>query len=321
MSQAKKQHYVPKFYLKNFSINSNRKTIQCLDKVNLRSHISNFKVIAQEEKFNESDSQDIEDNLSKIENDASKLINNFLDNPKYKRLNSEPFKLKLAYFILIQLIRTKEVRNMPIDGINSLKSYMSNKHDLKDSEIKKFNQLLNKDEIKEAHLDFIQDDNLDLLEGIFCKKWILLKNQTSMNFWTSDNPVVKYNPYGNLGLIIDGIQLFFPLSPKFSLCILDPFCYSNFKEYKEFDILDGFNNIKKAGLSKITDINDVKFVNSLQIKYSTEYVFSCENEFEENGKIKQWICDVIEESSNESKVKTEEVKTNLDGKLFRQHYS
>ena len=69
---------------------------------------------------------------------------------------------------------------------------MSNKHDLKDSEIKKFNQLLNKDEIKEAHLDFIQDDNLDLLEGIFCKKWILLKNQTSMNFWTSDNPVVKY---------------------------------------------------------------------------------------------------------------------------------
>lgn len=187
MSQAKKQHYVPKFYLKNFSINSNRKTIQCLDKVNLRSHISNFKVIAQEEKFNESDSQDIEDNLSKIENDASKLINNFLDNPKYKRLNSEPFKLKLAYFILIQLIRTKEVRNRPIDGINSLKSYMSNKHDLKDSEIKKFNQLLNKDEIKEAHLDFIQDDNLDLLEGIFCKKWILLKNQTSMNFWTSDN--------------------------------------------------------------------------------------------------------------------------------------
>lgn len=321
MSQAKKQHYVPKFYLKNFSINSNRKTIQCLDKVNLRSHISNFKVIAQEEKFNESDSQDIEDNLSKIENDASKLINNFLDNPKYKRLNSEPFKLKLAYFILIQLIRTKEVRNRPIDGINSLKSYMSNKHDLKDSEIKKFNQLLNKDEIKEAHLDFIQDDNLDLLEGIFCKKWILLKNQTSMNFWTSDNPVVKYNPYGNLGLIIDGIQLFFPLSPKFSLCILDPFCYSNFKEYKEFDILDGFNNIKKAGLSKITDINDVKFVNSLQIKYSTEYVFSCENEFEEKGKIKQWICDVIEESSNESKVKTEEVKTNLDGKLFRQHYS
>lgn len=321
MSQAKKQHYVPKFYLKNFSINSNRKTIQCLDKVNLRSHISNFKVIAQEEKFNESDSQDIEDNLSKIENDASKLINNFLDNPKYKRLNSEPFKLKLAYFILIQLIRTKEVRNRPIDGINSLKSYMSNKHDLKDSEIKKFNQLLNKDEIKEAHLDFIQDDNLDLLEGIFCKKWILLKNQTSMNFWTSDNPVVKYNPYGNLGLIIDGIQLFFPLSPKFSLCILDPSCYSNFKEYKEFDILDGFNNIKKAGLSKITDINDVKFVNSLQIKYSTEYVFSYENEFEENGKIKQWICDVIEESSNESKVKTEEVKTNLDGKLFRQHYS
>ena len=135
------------------------------------------------------------------------------------------------------------------------------------------------------------------------------------------NAPTSYNPYGNLGLIIDGIQLFFPLSPKFSLCILDPFCYSNFKEYKEFDILDGFNNIKKAGLSKITDINDVKFVNSLQIKYSTEYVFSCENEFEENGKIKQWICDVIEESSNESKVKTEEVKTNLDGKLFRQHYS
>lgn len=83
----------------------------------------------------------------------------------------------------------------------------------------------------------------------------------------------------NLGVIVEGIQLFFPLSPKFCLCILDPFCYSNFKEYKEFDILDGFNNLKKAGLSKITDINDEKFINALQIKYSTEHVFSCENEF------------------------------------------
>lgn len=64
-----------------------------------------------------------------------------------------------------------------------------------------------------------------------------IKESNFYEFWTSDNPVVKYNPYGNLGLIIDGIQLFFPLSPKFSLCILDPFCYSNFKEYKEFDIL------------------------------------------------------------------------------------
>lgn len=273
MSQAKKQHYVPRFYLKNFSINSNRKTIQCLDKINLRSHISDFGPIAQEEKFNESEFQDIEDDLSKIENNAGYLINNFLDDPKYKRLNSEPFKLKLAYFILIQLIRTKEIRNRPIDGINSLKSYMADKYDLKDFEIEKYDQLLNKEEIKEAHLDFIQDDNLDLLEGIFCKKWILLKNQTSMNFWTSDNPVVKYNPYGNLGLIVEGIQLFFPLSPKFCLCILNPFCYSNFKEYKEFDIVDGFNNLKKAELSKITDINDVKFINSLQIRYSTEYVF------------------------------------------------
>lgn len=312
MSQAKKQHYVPKFYLKNFSFDSNRKSIQCLDKVNLRCHISNFKAIAQKEKFYESDSQDIEDELSKIEYKASRLINNFLDDPKYKRLNSESFKLKFACFIVIQLIRTEEVRNLMIEGVTSLKEYVSSKYNLRDSEIEKFDQLLNEEEIKEAHIDLIQDNNPELLEGIFCKKWILLKNQTSMNFWTSDNPVVKYNPYGNLGLFVDGIQLFFPLSPKFCLCILDPFCYSNFNETKEFNILDGFNNLKKAELSKITDIEDVKFINSLQIKYSTQYVFSCENEFKDNNEIKQWIYYVIEENSKEPKIKTEEVKTNLN---------
>ena len=182
MSQAKKQHYVPRFYLKNFSINSNRKTIQCLDKINLRSHISDFDSIAQEEKFNESDSQDIEDDLSRIEYNASVIINNFLDNPKYKRLNSDSFKLKLAHFIVLQLIRTKEVRNRPVDAVNSLKSYTLNKYDLKDVEIEKFNQLLNKDEIKEAHLDFIQDGNMELLEGVFCKKMDIIKESNFYEF-------------------------------------------------------------------------------------------------------------------------------------------
>ena len=53
-------------------------------------------------------------------------------------------------------------------------------------------------------------------------KWSILENNTTIPFWTSDHPIVRYNPidfspYGNLGTLCRGIQIFFPLTPKLGI--------------------------------------------------------------------------------------------------------
>ena len=66
-------------------------------------------------------------------------------------------------------------------------------------------------------------------------KWVLTINRSTMPYWTSDNPITRYNPHpedlkSNLGLGDRGIQVFFPLSPTRSLCLCDPEEYAALPE-------------------------------------------------------------------------------------------
>jgi len=57
-------------------------------------------------------------------------------------------------------------------------------------------------------------------------------------YYTSDFPVVKHNdldfgPYGNLGLLTKGIQIYFPLNPWMMLSIVEPSVYPNIPEVSD----------------------------------------------------------------------------------------
>ncbi len=98
-------------------------------------------------------------------------------------------------------------------------------------------------------------------------KLSLFKNRTERPFWTSDHPVNRYNqidarPHGNLGLQSKGITMYFPLTPKLSLCLCDPNVYGWLPSKYE-----------------IVDAENVMHQNSLQVYYSTRYVFSDSKDF------------------------------------------
>ena len=215
MAEYVKQHYVPQFYLKNFSKNKNN--INCLDKIQLKTYSSNIKNIAQEKKFYETSNINIEHDLANIEKNAKKDIDLLLQNKKYNLLKNQKYKFRLAFYTYIQLMRTKFVREDMYNSLMSLKEHIENKYGLDDNLENCFNTILDELEIKESHLEFIMDFDMDIFRLIFTKKWIFLDNKTELNFWTSDNPVVLCNKQGNLGLDIDHIHIFFPLSPKYCL--------------------------------------------------------------------------------------------------------
>jgi hypothetical protein len=104
-------------------------------------------------------------------------------------------------------------------------------------------------------------------EHIARLKWVLTINATTMPYWTSDNPITRYNPHqddlkSNLGLVDRGIQVFFPLSPTRSLCLCDP------EEY--------------AALPEVwttKDVQNVWFENDLQVRTATRFVFANTGDF------------------------------------------
>ena len=104
MPKKKKQHYVPRFYLRNFSLN--KKHINIYNLTNEKIIISgNLKNQCYEPYFYGRDGE-IEEALSQTETHASSLIKNIIVGKRAPTRFSEEHVL-LVLFILMQIGRTK----------------------------------------------------------------------------------------------------------------------------------------------------------------------------------------------------------------------
>jgi hypothetical protein len=95
-------------------------------------------------------------------------------------------------------------------------------------------------------------------------KWIIYRNFTDMPFYISDNPVAQYGQLGKVGLKEKGVEIRFPLSPRYELVIHEPTFL-----YEQYSLLD-INNIH------ILDnlIDNIHQSNDLQIQNSESQVYT-----------------------------------------------
>lgn len=281
MSSHKKQHYVPQFYLRNFDAKIKKNpSIYCFNVLSGDSYINNINKVAQKSYFYESkdDKSNIENNLRDIESEFSKHVRILVKNKNHKYLNTLRIRADLSYFLSLQFIRTEERREFFKSQAKALEDIIP-----KDTETyleyqEWLQEFLSKDNIKEEHLNIIDEFSINLMKYFYYKKWVLLKNKTNLNFWTSDNPVVVFNPYFSEGLGQKHSHIFFPLSPKICLCLCDPNHYTNFLEWKKKDF-DVNLNMLKSNAYKLTEDDGLKFINKLQVKFCTNHVFSKVDDF------------------------------------------
>lgn len=128
-------------------------------------------------------------------------------------------------------------------------------------------QIQTENETKEFQARFLFDTSTAFSIALLEMKWILVSNLTSRPFWTSDNPIVRYNPHkselvGNLGLKSSGIQLHIPISPWLAIIICDSFEYAH------------------EDSEKTADHPNIDFNNSGQVLYSRQYIFSIDDNFD-----------------------------------------
>jgi len=274
------QHYVPRAYLKNFSyFNGKECYIWVFDKEGEKIFQTNIKKIAFENEFYDkvSEEQTTEKTLRNIEAKFDIVIQKLISVKEIDKLSVEEKDI-LAEFISYQMIRTKESRIMLEDVF---KQFFEKYGDKLAPNLKK--QAINsmkKDSIRKTHNNLIGDME-KFKKRIKNLKWILLINKTKFPFWASDNPVAEYNevdlsPYGNLGLECFGFEMHFPISPKVALIICDN---RRFMNLPSKEIIKDYRRIVRE--------------RDLQVRYSTRFTFSNENNFsfaqmmiKENPKIK-----------------------------------
>lgn len=269
--KVKLEHYVPRCYLKNFSIMGKEDFLFCFDKLKSITFMVNSRNLASESAFYdtyEDGDQRVEKTLSYLESSFNTACRKLLATEDLSGLTGYDL-MYLARFIATQELRTKEHRTRMK---SSLERVLENSRKMKQSakvqkEILSLTHQLNSEErIKSLHVSMLQD--IRALTDTFCMMaWALLINCTSLPFWCSDHPVNHYyhmdmSPFGNLGLKCGTTRAYLPLSPKICLCFREPTVHSTLRSKHE-----------------VRDIRQIVFQNYLQVYSSSRYVFSNGDDF------------------------------------------
>ena len=185
---------------------------------------------------------------------------------------SENDMAHIALYMSMQVLRSKEFRESMVELYERAPLLLMKKMAKTDEEKKMLDsfelKVKNKNYKKFLHAQVLTDPEVAMhLAGDFGGKiWIIGYNKTDMDFLTSDNPIVKFGHNGYSGFNSEGIEIFFPINTKLVLILKDPkyFWYesSNHNHFVEIPV------------------EDVAFMNSLQLQQSYRYVFDKTGNFE-----------------------------------------
>ncbi len=302
---GEQQHYVPRFLLKNFA-HGQKPKIFVYDKSNDRQFHTNIRNVAAERGFYDLDVQGatltMEPGLADLEATASKAVRRLIQQQNLKAMEKHEIMV-LAVFMAVQFVRTKELR-LRFEQLVS--SFTQKLRDMGISE-KEIQDSMGTEasvaEDKVFGLSFLQEAKA-FVPHFLNKAWLLLRNTTNNPLFISDNPIVLHNelnhrPYGNLGVAVRGIEIYFPVSSTLCLNLLCPTTAREFMTtYESLTMTDpaasgsGDRTMRELAMAKafymgltsgvpiqLTEDN-VTMINSLQVTYSSRFVYCKRRAFE-----------------------------------------
>ncbi len=259
---AASHHYVPQFYFRLFSEDSKR--ICFLDKSNSKI-MCGVKIDSQCAEDNFYGSEDIEQWISKLENQARQILVELIEVAKSDALLELTTRahMQLLQFILFQRART-------LGSYNNRKEAMGKTilH-LACSDLPEFASLVQNVEVVPDQLRTI----LYCIESALTQHryaldldLVVLRNVTQRDFVFSDSPVVFHNPHlfeiknrGVLGYQSPGLQVYYPLDNRHIVLLYD------------HQIYDG--GFRQKYVYNVDQLSDVAQLNALQFHNSQRFVY------------------------------------------------
>lgn len=320
------QHYVPQFYLNNFSHNNKKgkKSIDVFD-IDLNKILRNQRIenVAFEKYFYDIDLEKylnnisglrlllikvylkikfglrfkisqfknlntIENILATVESNTSPIFTKIIEKSetytKWERENcfliNEDEKLKIATFLAVQFLRTPKIRQSFQEANTVLKAQIIQEFHYRDTgEIIDLNELIeeiNSEDIKNQHLNSIFTENTKKIVDIFNKhSWVFYKNNTNVDFITSDSPISTkatkdetLMSYG--GINSPGVMIIFPITKKLILVMYENELNMN-QENKKLIMCNDSDRIEAH--------NIVTFLNCHRFLYGNKKEFDKLNEY------------------------------------------
>lgn len=291
---TKKQHFVPKFYLKRFAGADG--SLQVLDLKSKRivkpvpyASVcwSKFFYSAEEGEFDEG-SQEFEQMFERIENAISKDWDELLQRAIGESLRPEDF-LHLTQFVAMLMLRTRANRdnfNRNMEAIDKAQYGMLMRHENFDNPqtVEKFRKIVGVDvsveELKEMQSTIVKGEftlsynNVRFLRFVvsqfegFCNvvvtgRWTVYRTSGNLQFITSENPVVEWAPkrtdfYGTARLA--HVQ-YIALSPEIMIKIEPPPIPDPFPEPEdEFPLFPMASETVRYRQSSDIDVNVYDFL-------------------------------------------------------------
>lgn len=282
MPEKKNQHYVPKMHLRNFSVNNNRKIIGLFN-------IASNEFIGDKAPIENQSSEDwfygkdlmLENALEYVETLTSSILKKIIDSSYFPPRFSREHHVLISFVCLLSA-RTKykeEATNDSIDGF--LKHIMSFANEF--TYDKKYTkEVLDKFKIRAKNAIHLSlETAIEMTPLLNDLKYILLLNETSLSFWTSDNPVVFYNQLleplrpdaRNTYYTAKGLQIFYPISPKHCLLFYDETTYGFGSKTGRIIKIDKEFDIEQINLTQYVNANyNLYFNEHFDEKYLKEFV-------------------------------------------------
>jgi hypothetical protein len=289
---AKVQHYVPRFLLRNFGTGKKDK-LHVFDKQSDLVFATNVKNVAAESRFYDFEvggaTATIEPTLSGIEGSVKPILKSILEADSLRLLSIED-RAKFCVFLSVQFTRTKwfreQFRLLPSLLEQRLRRSLGEDADLSSAE-----DLIrvpddNESVAQAAHV--ILDAPKDYAKQFANKLWVLVATDPRHPFLIGDNPIALQNkvdtwPFGNLGLAVQGIEIYFPLSPLRALAMFCPSHGELFLAAAAHEGEVGFAHevLRAMELGSPLDYPPecVLNFNSLQVRHAERFLFSNIDDF------------------------------------------
>lgn len=289
MSAPIKHHYVPQFILKNFS---NEGQIFAYDKKTGKPFSLYRRNAFQAECFYTiNGSVKVEKELGKIENQASRLIQEILNSRSAAWINREEKRLLLEFFAL-QFTRTPHSRNFQMAVLGrilnktldllweagELQKTEEIQNIMKEKGAKRITDIVHAEVFDSDFVRALQADVMGgaLPRGLENSKYFTLIVSDNDDFYISDQAAIMANRHyfpghGNIGYAVRGVEMYLPLSPRCVLAIFDSALEEYFTGYLDFSLCERRCIPAKGGW--------VPYLNYLQGCWANRFIASKSKKF------------------------------------------
>lgn len=283
------QHYVSQFLLRGFDTGSGAQ-VYVFDKQTRRVFTSAISKVASAEGFyNIRESSALDDAMSRAENSVAPVIEKIRQCKSLAALDTNEWAT-LVGFTSLQLVRTKAYSQRTTAMWKQLAAAIAERSggELTESirqQLGFSSPLSDHEQVLQTIPGLVPTSAQELAK----KSLLLFRTDGSLPFWISDNPAVMNNTLndgdgglrGNLGLGVQGIEVYLPISSELTLAFMCPSIATAYNVLYECAARMGFiHEVARAyltsmetGQAMVLTREQIRFQNSLQVANAERFVY------------------------------------------------